>query len=518
MRRPRDAMPPRRPCLVGTLSVALVLSGLCVRVAAASEQSERLYSRGLVAFHAGRFTEALSLFDQAVQTDGQDIYARYYRGVTRGRAGDFRGAIDDLRVVVDAKPDLEQAALELGVVQVEAGEYQEAVAWLQRAQRAPNLDARASMFLAMAQLRLGDTASARHNLQHAAALDSSLAVPAHYYQGVADYRERNWPGARDHFTAVKTALPESEMGREAAAFLDQIRGAQPPAVELYGEVGLQYDSNVILAPSDGLVQQAVGITNQEDGRVVVLAGGTYAPLQTRHAVFSLGYEFYQSLHFQLDDFDLQDHRFGAQFVYDAGVLRAGMLGGYDYDFLGGDSFLQQATAWPWLEIPIANLGRSELYYRMRRRDYFLQPYNGLLDSFNHAAGLRQYLYLDSTERYLVASYQFDREDPINAAGNQFAYDGNQFGGGVGWALPDSFVVSAMRRLTAELEYAYRHERYARQSNGRRDDVHLLSCTIEKALSDRLTVTAGYFGTFDNSNDVLYRYDRNIASLSLGVRF
>ena len=79
--------------------------------------------------------KALELFDQAVAADPADVYARYYRAVTRGRLNDVEGAIADLRVVLAAKPDFDQAALDLGVTLVQTGKYREALPWLEQAQR-----------------------------------------------------------------------------------------------------------------------------------------------------------------------------------------------------------------------------------------------------------------------------------------------------------------------------------------------------------------------------------------------
>lgn len=505
----------RRPALQALIVVTLLLAAIAV---GASEQSERLYSRGLVDFHAGRYAEASALFDQAVQTDEHDAYARYYRGVTRGRLGDFHAAADDLRAVVAMKPDLSQAWLELGVALVETGEYRDATTWLGRAQGSSELDARASLFLGIAQLRLGDTASAHANFERAAARDPNLAPSARYYEGIVEYRERDWSKAEANFDYVSRVTPDSEIGREARGFLSRLRTTAQPTTQLYGEVGFQYDSNVVLAPSDEVVKDAAGISRQSDGRVVALVGGTYVPWRTERAQLSVGYEFYQSLHFELHDFNLQDHRPSAEFTYDASTFRLGVLGRYDYYLLETDSLLQDATFWPWLEVPTGKIGRAEVYYRMRRRDYFKQPFNGFLDAFDHAAGIRQYVYLDTPQRYLVAGYQFDRDDPINGAGNQFAYDGNQVEAGAGWQLPDSLAVSALRGVTIEGDYAFRHERYATQSDGRRDEIHQLIFAVDKPLSDHLSIDVAYLGTFDNSNDARYGYDRSIVSVTLGVRF
>ncbi len=76
---------------------ALLWAGVPAR---ANESSERLYSRGLVEFHAGRYAPALALFDAAVAADPRDAVALYYRGVTRGRSGNYAAAAEDLRAAL----------------------------------------------------------------------------------------------------------------------------------------------------------------------------------------------------------------------------------------------------------------------------------------------------------------------------------------------------------------------------------------------------------------------------------
>jgi tetratricopeptide (TPR) repeat protein len=491
------------------VGVGWVLTGMA---AFASEQSQRLYARGLVEFHAKRYTAALDLFERAVSADPNDPYALYYRGVTRGRLGNYEGAVADLRTVIAKKAALRQAPLELGVALVQTGKYAEAIPWLEQAQHLPNLEARASLFLGIAQLRLERLDAAQQSFARADARDPSLHVAARYYEGVTAYRAGKWSAAEEHFSYVVASSPDSVMGREAGAFLTDIRRGQGGHTDyqVYGALGFQYDSNVVLAPANEAVKTQPAISKQADGRVTIQAGGAYVPWRSEHAQLSIGYDFFQSLHFELANFNLQDHRPSAQVQYDAGFAQLGLLGRYDYYFLETDSFLQEAVGLPWVTIPEGGFGSTELFYRMRRRDFLKLPYNGLLDAFNHSVGVAQLFYLGPSVRYLAAGYRFDHEDPVNAKGDSFGYDGNEVNVGIGWAFPAA--------VNAEAGYAYRHEAYAAASNGRQDDVHQIVCAASKRLTDHLMLTAGYFATINNSNQAEFAYNRHIGSLTLEVRF
>jgi tetratricopeptide (TPR) repeat protein len=491
------------------LFVVLVLCLLPRGPAGASEQSTRLSARGLVEFHAGHYNEALVLFNQAVEADATDVYARYYRAVTRARLHDVEGAITDLRAALAAKPDFDQAALELGAALVQTGAYAEAIPWLQQAQRVPESEAQASLFLGLAQLRQGELAAARGNFQRAGS-DPQQRVAARYYEGVVAYREGDLEEAKRLFTDVVRAAPDTEMKHEAGLFLERLRGAEGRAYHLYGALGFQYDSNVVLAPSDQVIKQAADISRQSDGRITFAAGVTDVLWQQDRTQLSVGYDFYQSLHFHLTDFNLQDNGPSAQLVTAVGPFQFGVLGRYDYYLLSTYSFLQEGVALPWIAV-LDDRGRTEVFYRMRRRDFIKQDF-WVQDAFNHSAGLQRYFYLNSPDRYVVLGYRFDHEDPIhaNAGSQQYGYDGQEVSAGFGWTLPAG--------ITAEFTYVYRYENYAPESDGRHDNQHDFILTGHKDLTTHLALVCGYFGTINNSTNSLYQYDRNIGSVALEARF
>ena len=130
--------------------------------------------------------------------------------------------------------------------------------------------------------------------------------------------------------------------------------------------------------------------------------------------------------------------------------------------------------------------------------------------------MRQYFYLGSPDDYMFLGYRFDRDDPINgdAASKQFAYDGQEVSGGLGWALPAG--------ITAELTYAYRYENYAPASDGRHDNQHDIIFLCRKDLTEHLALVGGYFGTINNSNNNFgnkeFDYKRHIGSVALEAGF
>ena len=492
----------------------LVNAVLLPVVAEASQDSRQLQALGLVEFHAGRYSKALEQFDKAVAADPSDVYARYYRGVTRSRLGDVKGAIVDLRAVLAAQPDLDAAALDLGVALVQTGKYREAVPLLVRAQRNIELDGQASLFLGVAQLRLDRIDAARENFARAAVRDPALKTAATYYEGVADYREGDFESAQTQFATVASSNANSDMGREATGFLAKIQQRLRPTFHAYGSVGLQYDSNVVLAPNGAVVQSPLAISRQSDGAATIDLNGTYSLWRGEQTELIVGYEFYQSLYFHLSDFDLTDNGPSIQLVGTTGLFDYGIVGRYDNYLLDGSNFLQEANAYPWVGIPEGNLGRTDVFFRMRRQD-FLDPTYEVRDGFLYATGVRQFVYVNTPEDYISVGYQFDSEQPLAARtqenADQFAYNGHEISTGFGWLFP--------AKISAYLGFLYHRERYGkRPSDGRRDEDYQLNFLVNRPINDYLTVTGAFFGDFNSSNNPLYEYTRQIGAIGLEVRF
>jgi len=500
----------RPPVFCLAVAVVLALAGTTV----ASERSEQLYARGLVDFHAGRYQDALTLFQQAVDADPRDAYARYYRGVTYGRMGNYAAAEADLRAALEAHPQLEQAALELGIVLVKQDKFADAVPWLTTAQANPATYGEASLFLGIAQLRLNQLDAADVSFERASRT-AALVLAAQYYRGLVAYRQQRADAARQHFTAVTEQSPDSAMGREAAIYLERLRGGAPTSGKpwvAYGSFALQYDTNVTLEPNDGDVAAAAGFTTgQSDGSAVLTAGAAYAPLRTKDMELLVGYEFYQSLYFNLDEFDLQDHRPSVQFLYRAGRVQLGLAARYDYYLLNTDSYFQGVNALPTATVAEGDFGETQVYFRYRWRDYYLSPFRGVLDGNNYSPGVLQHIFLGESDRYVSLGYRFDAQVPTTTRGAAFGYDGNEVVAGLTWPFPSIAANS-------DFAFTYRHRDYDAASNGRMDNEYLLTLLLEKRLTEQLSLVVGYLGIFNDSNNSLFSYTRQIVSAGVEARF
>jgi len=527
--------------LIAALGCVLSLS----RIAAAGEHAEMMYSRGLVEFHGERYQQAMPWFDRAVEMDPADAEARYYRAMTLARLGNRGDAIADLQHAVDLHPAFHPARLELAGLLIEEQRHGEAIAHLRELQHLPEYEGRAAFLIGITRLRQEELDAADESFRYAAQRDPKLAATSSYYRGIIAYRRNQAHRARRELRAALRSNPGAGVGREAAGGLQALRNGAAKRFMLYAEAGVQYDSNVCLLPDeDGSIANRDGcfsfdssdigegsIGDEGDGRGIFTAGALVRPLMTERVQLTVGYEVYQSVHFDLSQFDLQDHRPRLQLTADLGPILLGALGQYDYYLLQDNSFLQEMTGVAWMIVPEGEIGRFELFFRERRRDFKMLLFD-VRDAFNHSPGARQLFFLGSPERYAYLGYRFDHEDPddttarfSNLDAQAFQYNGHEASTGVRWMWP--------LEIPMELSFAYRHERYDEASitnaslPRRRDHEYRARGSLELPWSlflpdwdfaSNLSFGLAYMWNLNDSNQANFDYDRHIASATLQLRY
>lgn len=489
--------------------------------AAASQRSELLYSRGIVELHADHPEAALDHFDQAVAADPADGHAWYYRGLARMRLDQVDAAIEDLRRAIELLPAEPAVAYELGLALTQTDAHAEALPYLRQATQDTDLRARAALVLGLGELRLGNLAAADDAFVQATA-DPSIAARARFYRGVVAFRRGAWDDATAHFAAVTEMAPDSTVAEEAQAYLQRLRSAESTrGYQLFAETGLQYDSNVCLAPDSGCEFIAEeGTVDEADGRAIFSAGGRYTLWRNPEFALSTGYELFQSLHFDLSEFDLQNHRPDLQFAFRRGAVSAGIVARYDFFLRDNDSFLHEVNAVPWLGIDSGRFGRSELHYRLRDREFIDDTFDDR-SGLNHALGVRQvYPLAQMPGSHVALGLRYDHEEPSSngAEAQRFAYDGIEGNVEARWVGPAA--------IAAEVGYALRYENYDDVSadfdpgfDAREDTEHLLRAEVEIPLLTWLAARIGYYGTFNDSNQSdEFDYERHVASATLALSY
>jgi len=487
--------------IAGTLAMAGI-------PAQANVRSQALYARGLIPFSNGQWEQAYELFDHAVQADRGDAVALYYRGLSEARRGIPAAAIQDFEQALRLNPNLWHAPLDLGIAYLDAAQFNDAKTWLERAYQRGSERLTAAFFLGVALYRLGDDAAALPYLNEAKA-DPELRSAAQYYGGLALAHQGNTEAARTEMAAVAREQPQSEIGKAAQGFTTgRAPAARPQETKkpwsVYGKVGFEYDSNVVIAPSDF-------ISRKDDGRAVVAAGGGYTLLDMDQGTLRAGYDFYQSVHFEFTEFDLQEHHVHVDAASAPGTISYGLSGIYGFDALDYQSFFQEVSGLPWVAFAESKEAATQFYYTIRARDFLRKPFDPGRDGINQALGARQYFTLGSPDRVMSLGYQFDFEDTISSGpmGRDFQYKGNQGDIDLSFPILDLAQIQVGYLFRVE-DYQFPNSRAAFQVR-RHDSTHQFAVAAVHALTENLALTFDLLGILNNSNIPNFDYDRFIVS-------
>jgi len=291
---------------------------------------------------------------------------------------------------------------------------------------------------------------------------------------------------------------------------------------VYADGGFEYDSNVVLAPNDSTIKETRGISDEADGRFRADFGGRYRIDTGGSASVTLGYDFSQSIHFNLTQYDLQGHVLRAEASLPWRGVELGLTGDYEFYALDYRSYLQQGSGIPWITFFEGDRGATRLYYSLGGHDYLRAPFEPYLDSLHQAGGIRQLYLLSQDAGLLSLGYQLDYDDPVSDSGAEFEYLGHQLeltyarplydwahlNAGYAFRLDDYDSVNS--RTGTELAPAGTKRRH--------DNQHQLALQLERELAPQWTIALAYIAVINNSNIEPFEYNRHVVGINLCYRF
>lgn len=413
--------------------------------------------------------------------------------------------------IVNASETAYEQDIANGIMLIEEGNHADAAAKFRAALKEKSDDFKATLYLGAALSRMNDK-EAESMLRKALYLKpddprANLELGIHYinnkkYNEAKAYLEK----------AIKTS-DETELKDAAAEYLNAAKeeGKDRKLWAVDISLGGQYDSNVSLNPNETPLPQ--GISRKDDWRAVLNLNGRYDFLSTADADGSIGYNLYQSLHFQLSDFDISYHLLdlSASYTIAPSISLKGVYS-FEYVFVGGSGYDSAHTVSPSIIIAEGSRFSTIVEYRYRYKDYInsgLYESNSERTGSNHLTGITQNITYSLIRTRL--GYAYDR-DLTNRS--YWDYNGHKGFIGMEFNLP--------YRIILELYGEYSRKDYdginPLSDTNRADSAYTLSISATKELTDMFSITIGYLYLNNDSNIAFYKYNRSIASLFVNARF
>ena len=373
------------------------------------------------------------------------------------------------------------------------------------------------LLVAKAQLayNAGRFAEARDIFAQAVEADPTDAN-AEYGLGVALLALQRWDEAKRPLEDALRLQPDMDQAREALS-VARAHGREAAAAvkpwEIHASTGVGYDTNVKVAPGGQVVP---GVGRRGDTQFTLSAGGRYDVLARANSLLRVEYDYYQTLHPHLSDFNFQSHRIrgtGSYAILPA--LWVGVQGGYNYYGLGSQSYLNEPFVLPFFSYLEGQWGLTQVSYRYASDTYLQAPFHDVRDGPTDTAGVDQTFYLPEG-RAVSVGYLFTEENPRPRVGTDWELRANQVYAGISSPLLWSVV--------GDLTFLYRHDDYpnpnsfANFTTNRVDNEYHLAAGLWRPFTEHVAARVTYYGTWDNSNIDLFTYDRNIVSASIEVTY
>jgi len=414
-----------------------------------------------------------------------------------------------LPVILNAQESKEkdyELALTKGQYAVELHDYAGAIGHLTKALELKPGDQEARVSLGIAYSRSNDNVLARNVLQQAVAADAS-DIRAQFELAMVLAKMGQQEEAKSRMAMVAKSN-DPELSEAAKGFLEGGGPVENKLLNVKLSGGLQYDSNVILEEDD----PAGPKSKKADWRGVLILNGAYSFFNDKRISGEAGYQLYQSLHGDLRDYNVQQHtgrmagRYGLSKTVSTELEYA-----FQYSFVGADHYSTAHRFAPRLSANLAPESLTELHMSYELKRFFDTPvFTGLTgkNGTNTAAGVSHTIMLGK-KAGIALDYTYDT-DSADAA--SWSYTGNKG------------TVNALAEW-GEYQFFGGLSYYDRKYDGlapgatekRHDGVQEYTAGVSRKTGRAVTVILSDLYTINDSNLPVYRYTRNILSLTAEIR-
>ena len=483
-----------------------------------AENYELFFSKGILSFNQGNYKEALKAFDKAADLKPDLVEIQYYLGLTHTELENNKEALKAFEKVISADPTYPRVHYDLGVVYYRLGHYPKALKEFEIAEKQEPKRAMLYYFKAHIFYLQNKFSESLPLFTKAGELDPGLKQTTHFFRGLALLKLDRQEDSKHEFQTALNLDPTSDLGKAANRYLEAIKkekAIEPKKWSLNTSLSYQYDDNVVLESDN--TDSATRISNEGDSRAVIFVDGEYRFIQTHPWLMGIRYNFYQSIHSRLHDYDLQNHQgtlFGSY---------QGKCGNIPYQFqldykysnsiLNEKRYLQSHGVTATLNLQWNSNLLTQLQYRFQDKDfhYDITHHTANRDGINNVVGITQYIFLFNNRGYFRAGYFYDND---STGGSNWDYDGYKALAGLRFPF--------LYKTTVDMDFNYYQQEYDNNdfffNHSRRDEEYTYSFSVYKNLFKHFDLIFRYTRIDNGSNIDFYDYDRNIYSLTFSLRF
>ncbi len=410
-------------------------------------------------------------FPLHASAEDYDLYIA--QGIQKINEGKMKDALEFLKKALELSPENPEATYYAGIAHSRVGNYKEAEG------------------LFLKTFRLDETA-----------IDVYLELGRLYY-----LISRCDKTAESLSIFIELSEDKALMGY-AARLIESCTGkAEEKPYKLNITLGGQYDSNVIIEPENPIVSA----DKKSDFRVIVylMAGAT--PLKSRLINLKVDYNFYQSIHTDLSDFNVHYHKITPELeMVLSDIIKPSVGYTFEYTLFGGDRYSRVHTYFGKVALKEGEKLSTEAIYEYSDRNYWdtdLYQTNSIRSGFLTSLGLRQNFVL---ERLRGNVYFFSDHDRTEE--NYWSLNGYRAGATLLYRVSSPLYVN----ISGEYNRRQYREDYPGYTEKRSDRMQQYSIGLTYLISKRISIAVTENYTINSSNLDIFDYKRNTTGVFLKV--
>jgi Tfp pilus assembly protein PilF len=391
-----------------------------------------------------------------------------------------------------------------GIEKLNKGQFKEALAVLEKALELSPDNPEAEFYSAVAYSRMGKLEKAeellgkiRKSKEYAANVSLELGR-IHYFRGECRTAEKylnEFKGMSGNAQAIGYAnsLIADCYGKGEAE--------KPYTVNL--TAGIQYDSNVVLEATN----PPVPADEKDDGRVVAMISAGASLLKMKQGSARIDYNFYQSGHFDLDQYNVHYHKISPSVelnISDIVIPSAGYW--FEYINFGSEQYGIINAAFANLNIKETQDFSIDGIYEFRDHDYDDTdefPNNSDRSGRQNTIGVRQNFMWNAIKGDIHYFY-----DDKNADKDHWAYKAHRGGGVVKYKIMETLTLLG----SADFSRRRHNEIYPGLGDRRVDKMQKYQVSLQYVLNNKMSVTLNDTYIRNDSNLVDFDYERNVVGV------
>lgn len=476
-------------------------------------QNNKTLEEGIKFYRQENYDEALNVFKKARDEDPNSSLAAYYLGLTYKQLQNYKEAKTHLKDAVTLTPKIKGALLELVEVLYQLNEFQEAHEYIAVAEKEGIRPAQTAFLKGLVLLKDNRNIEAIESFNTAKQLDKALAQTADYQIGIAYLKEKKFTEAKDVFKEVVVFDPNTDIASFANQYLEALKRKEEleKPFKFSVSAAFQYDDNVLLRPSDATV--AADITNQEDTRQIITGKAEYNKRFSENLGLNLQYSLYFAKQNDLGNYDvLSNTGIITPSLYFKNAT-VGLPVSYNHTIVGDKDYLATIGTTPLINFRIGQTQMGQLSLKYQNKDFLRTPTTAdeNRDSDEYGAGAGWYKFFAKNKGFFNLRYDFNLDD---TKGNNWEYFGHK--------ASAALLVPVFEKLKASIigeaflqDFENTHTVY---NVKREDKVYTASTMLAYNFWKDAELQLRYTYVKDNSNIVIYDYDRNIYSAGIEYKF